>query len=97
MLDLRDIYPLTEFQRNAREHIARLRETGRPAVLTVNGRSELVVQSAEAYQALMENVDRADAILGIQRGLEDLRKGDTIPLDQAFEEIRGGEARRRRA
>ncbi|HSU13156.1 type II toxin-antitoxin system Phd/YefM family antitoxin [Longimicrobium sp.] len=88
MPDLRDIYPLTDFTRNTREHIARLRETGRPAVLTVNGRSELVVQSAEAYYRLLEVVDRAETILVIQRGRADVAAGETMPLDEAFGEIR---------
>jgi len=96
MLDLRDIYPLTEFQRNTREQIARLRETGRPAVLTVNGRSELVVQSAEAYQQLLDRLERAEVLNGIWRGREDARRGDTLPLDEAFQEIRETAARQRR-
>ena len=52
MIDLRDIHSLSDFQRRTREHIGRLRETGRPAVLTVNGKAELVVQDAESYQDL---------------------------------------------
>ena len=63
MLDIRDIFSLTDFQRNAKEHLARLRETGRPAVLTVNGRSELVVQSAEAYQQLLDRLERAEVLV----------------------------------
>ena len=56
MIDVRDIYSLTDFQRNTRRHIERLRRTGRPAVLTVNGAAELVVQDAEAYQRRASNV-----------------------------------------
>lgn len=50
MIDVRDIYSLSDFQRNTRQHIERLRRTGRPDVLTVNGKAELIVQDAEAYQ-----------------------------------------------
>jgi PHD/YefM family antitoxin component YafN of YafNO toxin-antitoxin module len=50
MIDLRDIHSLSDFQRKARAHIRRLKQTGRPAVLTVNGRAELVVQAAAAWQ-----------------------------------------------
>jgi len=58
MIKIQDILSLTEFHRHSREHIARLRATGRPQVLTVNGRAELVVQDASAYQQLLERLQR---------------------------------------
>jgi hypothetical protein len=54
MIDVRDIHSLSSFQRKTRDHIRRLRRTGRPEVLTVNGKAELVVQDAEAYQDLVD-------------------------------------------
>lgn len=45
-----DIRPLTEFKRDTARFVARLKDTGRPAVLTVNGRPELVVMDAQAWQ-----------------------------------------------
>jgi len=54
MLDLKqDITSLSNFQRKTRDLVQRLRDTGRPLVLTVNGRAELVVQEAAAYQRLL--------------------------------------------
>ena len=54
MLDLKeDITSLSNFQRNTREFLQRLRETGRPLILTVNGQAELVVQAAASYQKLL--------------------------------------------
>ena len=61
MIKLQDILSLTEFHRHTREHIARLRATGRPEVLTVNGRAELVVQDASAYQHLLERLGENEA------------------------------------
>jgi predicted transcriptional regulator len=57
-------------------------------VLTVNGRAELVVQDAEAYQALLAAVDRAEALDAIRRGLEDVTAGRTRPLADAMEDLR---------
>lgn len=88
---------LDEFQRNPRAHIERLREIGRPALLSVDGEAEVVVQSAEAYRRLLELVDRAEAVIDIQRGLRDVELGDTLPIDEAFQEIREQAARRRSA
>lgn len=65
----------------------RLNKTGKPHVLTVNGRAEIVVQDAEAYQKLLEAVDRAEALEGIRRGLEDVKAGRTRPLADAIDEL----------
>ena len=54
MIDLRNIYSLSDFQRNTREHVRRLKRTRRPQVLTINGRAELVVQDAGSYQELLD-------------------------------------------
>jgi prevent-host-death family protein len=53
-----DIAPLTDFKRDTAAYIRKLRKTGRAQVLTVNGRAEVVVQSAKAYQKVMEAMDR---------------------------------------
>jgi len=45
-------------------------------VLTINGKAEVVVQDAEAYQELLE---RVETIEGIQRGLADVKAGRTKP------------------
>jgi PHD/YefM family antitoxin component YafN of YafNO toxin-antitoxin module len=63
MIKIQDILSLTEFHRHTREHIARLRTTGRPEVLTVNGRAELVVQDASAYQQLLERLGQREAAI----------------------------------
>ena len=51
-----DIGSLTDFNRNTKAHLKRLRRTGRPELLTVNGKAEVVVQSASAYQRLLNLV-----------------------------------------
>jgi hypothetical protein len=61
MIKIQDILSLTEFHRHSREHIDRLRTTGRPEVLTVNGRAELVVQHATAYQEILERLRQYEA------------------------------------
>jgi prevent-host-death family protein len=58
MLDItRDINSLSNFKRNTSEFMQQLKETGAPIVLTVNGMSEIVVQSVEAYQKLLDRID----------------------------------------
>jgi len=62
MIDLENIRSLSDFQRNTKKHLRRLKDTGKPEVLTVNGQAELVVQSATAYQELLDLADLADSV-----------------------------------
>lgn len=63
LLDIKqDITSLSNFQRNTRDLIHRLKETGRPLVLTVNGGAELVVQDAASYQRLLDRITAREAI-----------------------------------
>ncbi len=58
MIRSEDIGSLTDFARNTKEHLKRLRRTGRPELLTVNGKAEVVVQSAFAYQRLINLLEK---------------------------------------
>jgi len=58
MIRPEDIGSLTDFNRNTKAHLKRLRRTGRPELLTVNGKAEVVVQSASAYQQLLESLEK---------------------------------------
>lgn len=86
MLDLaNDIRSLSDFKRNTVDLLDRIRKTGNPMVLTINGKAELVVQDADAYQALL---DRVEALEGIQRGVADVKAGRTKPAQQVFDKLR---------
>lgn len=88
MIRTTEIHSLTDFQRTAPDHIRRLQETGLPDVLTVNGKAEVIVQDAAAYQELLDRLDRAEAIVGINRGLVSMRRGEGKPADEVFDDIR---------
>jgi PHD/YefM family antitoxin component YafN of YafNO toxin-antitoxin module len=65
-----------------------MKETGEPIVLTINGRAELVVQDAGSYQKLLELVNRLEAIAGVRKGLEESKRGEGQPIEDAVREIR---------
>lgn len=88
MIDLREIHSLTDFQRNARDHIQRMKETKNPVVLTVNGRAEIVVQDAEAYQVLLDRLERAETIAAVRMAMEEFDRGEGRPAREALEELR---------
>jgi len=78
------IYSLTDFQRNARTHLDRLKQSGQPEVLTVNSQAEIVVQDATTYQAM---IDKLEAIDGIRKGLESMKLGKGRNIKAFFEEF----------
>ncbi len=80
-----DIRSLTEFKRNTAELVEQLKSTGRPLVLTVNGKAEIVVQDAATYQELL---DRVEAIDGLARGLEESERGKATSVRQALTDTR---------
>jgi hypothetical protein len=89
MLDIsRDIKPLSNFKRDSVGVINQLKRTGRPVVLTINGKAEVVVQDAKSYQQFLELIDRAEAVVGIRKGLESMERGEGISAKQAFEKLR---------
>lgn len=77
-----DIHPLTDFLRNHREAVARLRSSGRPEVFTVHGKAALVVQDADAYQRLLELAEQMDTILGVREGFDSIDRGEGMSLDE---------------
>ena len=70
MLDTRNIYPLSDFQRNAKDFTAKLKESQKPIVLTVNGKAAMVIQDAEAYQELLDAADIARSAAIIKQRME---------------------------
>jgi len=87
IVDLTNIYSLSDFQRNTRDHIEKLKQTGAPAVLTVNGQAEVVVQSAEAYQKLLEDQELLQSMRTISRSLEQAKRGEGRPMREFLEAL----------
>jgi len=87
MVSLTDIHSLTDFQRNAKAYLERIRRSGRPVVLTVNGKAAAVVHDAAGYQKLLDALDRAESVEGIRRGLASMKRGEGRPLKDALEDL----------
>lgn len=82
MISLKDIESLTAFKRNTAEYVKKIKKSGIPLVLTVRGKAELVVQDAESYQRMLMALDRVKTIEMVREGLESVRRGKTMSLDQ---------------
>ena len=88
MLDLtRDFQSLSYFRRRTAAFAKLLKKSNRPLVLTHKGKPEIVVQSAAAYQRLLDLAAGQDALEGIRQGLDDAKKGKGRPARDFFAEF----------
>jgi len=53
-----DIGSLTNFSRNTKAHLKRLRRIGRPELVTVNGKTAVIIQNASTYQRMIESLKK---------------------------------------
>jgi prevent-host-death family protein len=85
MIDVtQDIHSLTTFKRNSSGLMKHMKKTGRPLVLTINGKAEAVLLDASAFQ---EVAGHLDAIASIRRGLGQARKGEGRLADTVLSEL----------
>jgi len=84
MFAMDSIYPVSDFSRKPAPHIKRLKETGKPEILTVNGKAEVVVQSAAAYEKMVDLLDTLERIVISARQHDE---GKALPMNEAFERL----------
>ena len=80
----KDIRPLTEFKRDTANFISHLKESGRPSILTVNGTPALVVMDADAWQEAQDQIEYAQSVAGIRKGLSQALDGDGLKASDFF-------------
>jgi prevent-host-death family protein len=88
MSNLKNIESLTAFKRDTAEYVKKIKKSGKPLVLTVNGKAEIIVQDAESYQQMIKILDKTENIEAVRKGLESVRQGKTMSLDQFDKEMR---------
>ena len=94
MIDLtQDIHPLTDFKHKTPEFTKRLKESGGPLILTINGKPELAVLSIQEFQEMRDQIDKLKVLrlrAELMRGEDAIKRGDyTVytDLQQLFEEL----------
>ena len=88
MISLDDIQSLTDFKRNTAKYLKKMKKSKGPVVLTVNGRAEIVVQDAKAYQEMLERVERAETVAALRKGIDEFDQGEGQPARQALRQLR---------
>ncbi len=83
----KDIDSLTNFKRQTTDFVARMKETGEPIVLTINGKAELVVQDADSYQRLIALAERVESLEFLRRSLAAADTGQTRPFRKAVQAL----------
>ena len=86
-IDLNEIHSFTDFLRHAKTHALRLKKTGRPSVLTVNGRAALVVQDAKSYQLVLARLAELEDSRAVGRGIADMKAGRGRDMDEVFDAL----------
>ena len=83
-----NIHPLTDFLRHHKRHLLRLKRSRRPSILTLNGKAEVVVQDAKAYQAMLETIEAMETQQGIAEGLASMERGKGESAETVFARLR---------
>ena len=84
MFTMDSIHPVSDFSRKPAEHIKRLKETGEPEILTVNGKAELVIQDAKAYEKM---VGLLNTLEKIATAAKEHDEGNAVPVDEFFSQF----------
>jgi PHD/YefM family antitoxin component YafN of YafNO toxin-antitoxin module len=88
LIDPRNVHSLTDFQRNAKQHLRQLRKSKQPALFTVNGRGAVVMLDAAAFVKLMRRLDDLDETASLQKGLLEMEQGQGRPVSEFAREFR---------
>jgi PHD/YefM family antitoxin component YafN of YafNO toxin-antitoxin module len=87
-VDLNRIQPVSEFIRNYRTVLTRIKDSRTPEVLTVNGVPECVIIDPATYQELLDMSEQERVRRAVEAGVEDVKMGREQPATQVFSELR---------
>jgi prevent-host-death family protein len=80
-----DIRSVTDLKRNTREILDHLHATGRPVILTVNGRADSVLLDVRVYEKHLQAGNLAKLIAPAE---QDMEKGRTRPARDFLKEFK---------
>ncbi|MBE7538026.1 MAG: type II toxin-antitoxin system Phd/YefM family antitoxin [Opitutaceae bacterium] len=85
---LQDIFPLSDFQRNTRMHLQRMKRNRRPSILTVNGKAEAVVIDAAVFEEMRDRIEYLDNIEKLQIAIREADEEKLVSTADAFSAAR---------
>jgi prevent-host-death family protein len=87
-----DIRSVTDLKRHTREILDQVHATGRPVILTVNGRADSVIMDAAVYQKHLQAANLARMLAPAET---DAAEGRTRPARDFLSELKASRAVRR--
>ncbi|MEM6645261.1 MAG: type II toxin-antitoxin system Phd/YefM family antitoxin [Bacteroidota bacterium] len=78
----RDIQPLSAFRKSAAQLVDQVQESGRPLILTRNGRSAVVVLDVNTYERMIEH---SELLEDLHLAREQVREGKTVAQDDVLD------------
>ena len=80
-----DVKTMTEFEREPHKIVKQIHETGRPVVITKNGKPDLVILDAASYE---RHLKTANLVHLLAEGEADIKAGRTQLYEEFIEEFR---------
>ncbi len=80
-----DVRSVTELKRKTREILAQVRQTGRPVVLTVNGKADAVLIDARTFEKHLSASNLAKLVAPAE---DDVRSGRTRAMGAFLREFK---------
>lgn len=82
---LEDIRSVTDLKRNTREILDHVHASGRPVVLTMNGRADSVIMDVNVWERYLQAANMARLLVAPEG---DIAEGKTRPVRDFFKEFR---------
>jgi prevent-host-death family protein len=80
-----DLKTMTELERHPEKIVDQIHETGRPVVITKNGKPDLVILDAASYERHLKTANLAQLLAD---GEADVKSGRTQPYEEFIKEFR---------
>ena len=83
-----DIVPMSEFRNNLSECAMRVRNNGRPILLTQNGRASYVFMDLAVFEGIREKLEKLEAYEDLLVAEGEADRGDVISHEDFMREVR---------
>ncbi len=80
-----DIRSVTDLKRKTREILEHVHNSGRPLILTVNGKADAVLIDVEVYERQLKAVNLSKLLLEAEK---DVAEGNVRPVSEFLEEFK---------
>jgi prevent-host-death family protein len=88
-----DIVPMSEFRNTLSDCAARARKSGRPLLLTQNGRASYVFMDLAAFEEIREKLEKMEAFEDILAAEGEADRDEVMSIEDFEKEIRERRAR----